>query len=248
MRVLQEPACVLHTTPYRETSLLVEIFTRQYGRIGMVARGARRPKSGLRAVLVPFQPLLLAWSGSGELVTLNAAEAVDEPLALSGDALLCGFYVNELVFRLLHRHDPHEALYDRYLQSLRALRKGDVLPAVLRLFEKHLLQELGYGLVLEHAADGHSPLAPEVIYDYLPERGPMVAQGVEGTGVQVHGETLLALAAERLVDPRTLQECKILMRACLAPHLGDRPLHSRKLFRSVKSHARSTEEEVGGSD
>jgi DNA repair protein RecO (recombination protein O) len=248
MRVDQEAAFVLHATRYRETSLLVEIFSRQHGRIGLVARGASRPKSGLRAILSPFLPLVVNWSGKGELATLCGAETDASAINLAGEALFCGLYMNELLVRVLHRHDPHELLYDRYVSSLLRLQGAHTMAETLRIFEKHLLQQLGYGLVLEHEVARNLPIDAEVVYDYLPERGPVVDSGSEVLGVRVRGATLLALAAEHIADPDLLHESRQLMRACLAPHLGDRPLHSRKLFRPGRARAGSTHAKVETSD
>jgi DNA repair protein RecO (recombination protein O) len=248
MRVFQEAAFVLHATRYRETSLLLEIFSRHHGRIGLVARGASRPKSGLRAILSPFLPLTVNWSGKGELATLGAAETDAAAFVLVGEALFCGLYMNELLVRVLHRHDPHESLYDRYVASLLRLQGTDAVAETLRIFEKHLLQQLGYGLVLEHDVAENLPIAAEVVYDYIPERGPVALRSSEATGVRVRGATLLALTTERITDPDLLHESKQLMRACLAPHLGDRPLHSRKLFRPGRARAGATNDKVETSD
>ena len=118
MRILQQPACIIHHTDYSESSLLLELFTRDYGRVGVIAKGARRPKSGKRALLNPFSSLLLSWTGRGELGVLTQTEANGLPVVLSGEALYCGFYVNELLLRLLHRHDAHEALFEGYQNCL----------------------------------------------------------------------------------------------------------------------------------
>ena len=248
MRVHQEAAFVLHATRYRETSLLLEIFSRHHGRIGLVARGASRPKSGLRAILSPFLPLVVNWSGKGELATLSGAETDSSAINLKGEALFCGLYMNELLVRVLHRHDPHELLYDHYVASLLRLQGADTVAETLRIFEKHLLQHLGYALVLEHDVVENLPIVAEVVYDYIPERGPVAARGAALIGARVRGATLLALAAERIVDPGLLQESKQLMRACLAPHLGDRPLHSRKLFRPGRAGADTPQDKVETSD
>lgn len=231
LRAQQQSAYVLHASHYRETSLLLEVFTRQHGRLGLVAKGARRPKSTLRGVLNPFQALLIGWTGRGELATLTAAETDGDSAALAGQALYCGFYLNELLVRLLHRHDPHEALFDRYRDGLRELAGAAVPEAALRVFEKHLLGEIGYGLVLDHDVGSRSPLEPEALYVYVPERGPLAATALGSEeGVRVHGASLQALDRERFPDARSLQETKTLMRSCLARHLGARPLHSRRLF------------------
>ena len=247
MRVYQEPAFILHASAYRETSLLLEVYSRHHGRIGLVARGARRAQHTTRALLTPFLPLLVNWSGKGELATLAGVDTESAAIRLERDALFCGLYLNELLVRLLHRHDPHEELYDIYQSTLVRLLDRDHVMQTLRLFEKHLLQELGYGLVLEHESNGNSPIVPALVYDYVPERGPVVA-GREVLGVKVHGTTLLALAAECMTDPDILRESKNLMRACLAPHLGDRPLHSRKLFRPGVVNSGPLNHKVGMGD
>lgn len=235
MRVQQQPAFVLHGRAYSETSLLLEVFTSQYGRVGLIAKGARRPTSRLRAGLAPFQPLLIGWSGRGELMILTGAEPDGAEFGLHGESLYCGFYLNELLMRLLHRHDPHERLYAAYRQTLATLSGNGRVEAALRLFEKRLLREIGYGLSLEQDADDRSPIAADAVYEYVPERGPVRVDQPElqrrAHGVRVCGESLLALANDDLSTPRALRETKTLMRALLAPHLGDRPLHSRQLFR-----------------
>lgn len=238
MRVTQASGFVLHQRDYSESSLLLEAYTRAHGRIGLIAKGARRPSSRLRGVLKPFQALLLSFSGRGELMLLTAAEPDGLGAPLSGEALYCGFYLNELLVRLLHRHDPHEALYDRYRAALEGLAAGAGNESILRVFEKHLLGEIGYGLVLERDTD-QQPLDPAAFYDYVADRGPVLIRHPELRarleGVRVSGATLLALAEERLPDPTTLREAKMLMRELLAVRLGDRPLHSRRLFQSVPS-------------
>lgn len=245
MRAWQQPAFVLHASQYGETSLLLEVFTRNHGRIGLIAKGARRTKSGMRALLSPFMPLVINWSGKGELPTLNGAESDGNAIGLAGEALFCGFYMNELMVRLLHRYDPHDSLYDRYRAALPGLQDSARMAPTLRIFEKHLLQELGYGLLLEREAESGSPVEPGVAYDYLPERGPVRAGAPEPGSVRLQGASLLALANEQFTDNRSLRESKNLMRACLARHLGDRPLHSRKLFRATQTDTEAETTEDG---
>lgn len=231
MRVSSHPAFVLHRRAWRETSLLLEVFTRGHGRLGLIAKGSRRPRNPVRGILMPFQPLLIGWSGRGELAVLTGAEPDSEAVELPGEALPCGFYLNELLVRLLHRHDPHEALFDDYRAALRALRDPPVRERVLRVFEKRLLTAIGYGLVLDHDIADNSPICASDVYDYILDRGPLrcVASASPSTGVRVRGATLLALHHEAL-DEETLAEAKALMRAALARHLGPRPLASRALF------------------
>lgn len=230
VRITEQEAFVLHRYPHGETSFIVELFAREHGRVGAMAKGARRSGSDYRALLSPFQPLLVNWSGRGELVTLAGAEAAGSAAALAGEGLLCGFYLNELLLRLIPRHDANEALFDAYGLALQGLA-GARREAVLRVFEKRLLQELGYGLILECDQAG-TPIDPSMYYVYAPEQGPRAASERE-TGA-VRGETLIALARDELTEPRTLQEAKQLLRAMLAPHMGDRPLRTRELFRTIK--------------
>lgn len=230
MRVSQEPAYVLHHYEYGETSQLLEVFTRQQGRIGLIAKGARRPRSPLRAALIPFQPLAVSFSGRGELPTLTAVEASGDAALIGGQALFCGLYLNELLLRLLHRHDPHERLFLSYAQALVHLGADLNAEATLRVFEKRLLEDIGFGLVLDHDVQDGSLLQPETRYRYLPERGPVAAEGLDDEGVAIQGASLLALARESLEDETMLVETKRLMRALLARHLGERPLATRDLF------------------
>lgn len=237
MRYHQQPAFILHQHEYSETSLLLEVFMSAHGRIGLIAKGARRPSSRLRGVLKPFQRLLVSWSGKSELGVLTGAETDGPDSALEGPALYCGFYLNELLLRLLHRHDPHSALFKAYELALRSLRHDASNEPVLRIFEKRLLRELGYGLVLDQDIEDRTPVNPEVMYDYVLDRGPVRLAhpelNIPTVGVRVRGASLLALAQESFGDPAALRDAKALMRAALSRHLGDRPLNTRKLFRHV---------------
>ncbi len=238
MRVHQQPAFILHHYDYTETSLLLEILTRNYGRVGVIAKGVRRSRPGKRALLNPFSPLLLSWSGRGELAVLTEIEANGLPLDLKGEATFCGFYVNELMLRLLHRHDAHEALFEGYHRCLLALQTGQVNDATLRIFETLMLQELGYGLVLDHDTVANMPIQADLTYEYIADSGPRRLNTGESArqGVEVRGATLLALAAGDLGEARTLKELKLLMRYVLKHHLGDRPLNSRKLMQTIRHH------------
>jgi DNA repair protein RecO (recombination protein O) len=226
-------AFVLHGYPYRETSQIVELFTRRFGRVAAVARGSRRPRSALRGVLQAFQPIQVAWFGRGELRTLSGAEWQGGQPPLQGDGLLCGFYLNELLLKLMPRDDPHESLYDRYREALASLATGGDPSPVLRRFEKGLLTELGYGPVLETEADSQRPIDPAVRYAYSLDHGPL-AREPRGNEVQLSGKTLLDVAADRYDDPVTLFESKQLMRFLINHQLGSADLHTRALFREVR--------------
>lgn len=231
-RVSLQPAYLLHRKPYRDTSLILEAMTPDYGRVGLVAKGARRPRSQLPGLLQPFLPLLLSWSGRGELFTLTDAEGRGPLLMPPGRLSISAFYLNELLLRLLPRDDPHEALFQAYSKALDRLARNEEVEWELRLFEKRLLEAIGYGLQLTQAADGGgAPIQPDRQYCYHLEVGPLPATERVG-GLLLGGRTLLALATEETaVGPEVRGEAKQLMRAALALYLGDRPLKSRELFR-----------------
>jgi DNA repair protein RecO (recombination protein O) len=233
MRVQGQSGFVLHGRDYSETSLIIEAFTPRHGRLGLLAKGARRPSSPFRGLLEPFQPLLLSWTGRGELPILTTAEADGDALLSTGPVLYCGFYLNELLVRLLHRHDPHEGLYTAYREALTALSHHATTESVLRQFEMTLLGEIGYGLVLDRDVGDNTPIDAGAWYDYVPERGPIRLVNPNlgrAQGIVVRGASLTALARNELNEPETLRETKRLMRLVLARYLGDKPLHSRKLF------------------
>jgi DNA repair protein RecO (recombination protein O) len=227
-RADQEPGYVLHTYPYKETSLIVEAFTRRHGRVAVLARGARRPRSAMRGMLLSFQPLQLAWSGAGELATLMRADWGGALRPLYGKGLMCGFYVNELVLRLLPREDAHEALFDQYAETIAALASGEALAGVLRGFEKRLLAELGYAPVLEREAMTGAPIDPGGRYRYEPDRGPVPA--LNGTELTVSGRTLLDVAADDYSRPETRDEARHLMRALIGQRLHGQVLHTRSVL------------------
>ncbi|SMC25297.1 DNA replication and repair protein RecO [Andreprevotia lacus DSM 23236] len=227
-RVDAAPAFILHQYPYRETSKLLEVFTRDHGRVVMVARGTQRPGSQLRGVLLAFQPILLSWFGSGEVKTLHAAEWQGGTPQLTGLPLLCGFYLNELLLKLLPREEPDPALFVSYfeaVQSLAALSGAGVEP-VLRSFELQLLRLQGYAPDWGHAEDG-SPVRADGEYGFLPGQGV----GLPRPGcIAVDGATLIEAAAGAFVSERTLAQGKLLIRAALGDILADTPLHTRRLL------------------
>lgn len=222
-------AFLLHAHPFSETSLVLEVFARDHGRLALLARGARRPRSALRGVLLGFQPLELGWFGGGEVKTLAKAEWVGGLLPLQGHSLLLGYYLNELLLKLLPREDAHPALFNAYAETLAALAKGASETVELRRFEKSLLRELGYGLVLDREAGSGANIRPDGQYEYQMERGIVEASSVS-PGPAVSGKTLLDLAADDYSDPRTLTESKLLMRQLMSYYLGNQTLQSRRVF------------------
>ncbi|MGP1676373.1 MAG: DNA repair protein RecO [Burkholderiales bacterium] len=227
-----QPGYVLHTYPFRETSLVVETFTRSHGRVAMVARGAKRPRSALRGSIMAFQPLGLSWSGRGELRLLLRAEWQGGQPRLQGRALLCGFYLNELLLKLLPREDAHEQLFLDYQTALTRLAEEAEPGAVLRRFEKALLRELGYALTLDSASG--AGIDPRKSYTYEPERGPVAVNGAAQAGLVLSGQALLDIVRDDYSDPLTLQQAKALMRLLISHRLEQKPLNSRRIFEELR--------------
>jgi DNA repair protein RecO (recombination protein O) len=232
-----EPAFVLHVYPYRETSVIVEAFTAGVGRVAMVARGAKRPRSELRGLLSAFQPLTLSWAGTSELKTLLKAEWRGGLPLPTGPALLCGFYLNELLLKLLPREDPHPGLWAHYEATLSALTQTAAAAeqaTILRRFELRLLAELGYAMPLARTASGEA-VQPGERYHYAFERGPLTAAEPGARYPVVRGETLLALADERYGDARVAAEARELMRSVLDHYLEERRIFSRRVVRDLQA-------------
>ena len=229
-----QEAYILHAHPYRETSLLLDVYTRVAGRMTLVARGARRPRSAMRGVLLSFQPVLLGWYGKGEVRTLTRAEWVGGQPLLQGEALLCGFYLNELLLRLLPREDPHEALFERYREALRGFASGRATGPILRAFEKVLLREIGYALVLERDSASGLGVDAAKTYTYDPERGPVEVSASSQADLQLAGQTLLDIARDDFSDAVTQQQAKLLMRSLINHRLEYQPLRSRRIFRELR--------------
>ncbi|NGY04448.1 DNA repair protein RecO [Solimonas terrae] len=226
-RIALEPAYLLNSRPYQDSSLLLEAYTRSHGRLGLVARGARGPKSKLRGLLQPFAPLLLSWSMAGELGTLSGAEAAGPPLPLQGERVFYGWYLNELMVRLLQRQDAHPVLFEAYALAIQQL-PGEMEAAqdALRIFERDLLAEIGYGLLLP------DELQAELHYRYHAEHGPMpVAAGVAGS---YRGISLIELRDGLFSSALARSECRRLLRESIAAQLGGRPLETPRLLREMR--------------
>lgn len=232
-RIDNEPGFVLHTWPYRETSLVVEVFSRHHGRTALIARGARRPRSALRGQIQPFTPLLLSWFGKNEVRTLHGAEWQGGLAPLSGLPLMCGFYLNELLLKLLARDDPHEQLFDYYRATLMELTQASDLERILRRFEKHLLSEIGYAATFHEEAEIARPVLAGQRYVFVPERGAYPGDASSMRGIPVSGQTLLDLDQDKLDAPATRAEAKLLMRALINHHLGNQPLYTRQMLKEL---------------
>lgn len=232
-RVVLQPAYVLHRRPYRETSFLIELFCADLGRVTVVARGARRPKSGDQGILQPFTPLIVSFAGKGELMALTHAETSGSVSSLQGACLFAGFYLNELLVYLLQKWDPHRKLYNIYSDTVTALRTPSLNQGMLRSFEKSLLEELGYGLLPRQEFGTRPAFEPELFYRFIPEQGFVLSGLGDAQGKQTNvfsGRSLLAIANEDWHDEVCLKDAKRLMRYVLAPLLGARTIYSRQLF------------------
>ena len=232
MRVSLTPSFILHQRPYKETSLIVDVFTREYGRISLVARGVRRNRKKSQGLFQANRNLNISWSGRGEMGTLTEIEANGPGIELKGEAMIAAFYLNELIIRLLHKHESHPELFDAYMVALTRLEHGQSELVALRYFEKQLLDSLGYGLVLDHEIDTTEPIDPGRRYFYIINRGPCAVKPENCGFVEISGSNLLALEREDFDDQSSLDEVKQLMRTTLNGYLGDRPLASRDLFRA----------------
>jgi DNA repair protein RecO (recombination protein O) len=236
-RLQLEPAYLLHHYAWRDSSRILELLTRSQGRVSVFARAARRGGSTLAATLQPFGELLVSWTSRGEAGQLTGAERVRAPAALAGDRLMSAFYANELLIKLLPRHDPHPALFDAYATLLNRLHDGEGQQArALRLFEKRLLDELGWGLSLESDAGSGNPLEPLRSYRYRIDRGPEALDGVAEGELVFSGASLLSLAREELGDERSLADARRLLRAALDQCLDGRPLRTREVLIAMRAH------------
>jgi DNA repair protein RecO (recombination protein O) len=236
MRIELTPAIVLHRRPWRDTSFIVEAFSREHGRVGLVAKGARRPKSRWRGLLEPLAALQLSWSGRGELYTLTEIETVRRH-ALAGNALMAGFYASELVMRLTARDDPHPAIHDSLAALLTALDDGAPAVVALRFFERDLLDELGYGVPLDATSDTGEAIEPNAAYVYDAELG-LRRRGQSETpidAVSISGRGLQGLIEGRFAGRAEVHEARALMQAAIKPHLGGRPLKSVETLKAMQA-------------
>ncbi len=226
MHVDAEPALILHARAYRETSLLLECLTRIHGRVGLIARGVRRERSRLpRGLLQPLQPLLLSWTGKGEIMTMTQAEACAAPFSFVGERIYSAMYLNELVLRLCARGDPHSELFDHYVQCLQRLSSAEPEAWTLRRFERDLLIALGYGLVLDREIDSGRALQASADYAYVIDAGPRPWSG-NRKDLRVSGAALLALASDEMPCAAHTAELRRLMRALLQHQLGGGSLNA----------------------
>ncbi len=234
-RVQNEPAWLLHHRPFRDSSQILDILSRDQGRLAVVSKGSRGAKSKLRGILRPFLPLQLSWFIRSDMGTLTGAEMDGAPLSLTGDALLSGYYVNELILKLLHRHDPQPEIFAAYGRTIERLAGSKDVAPLLRQFEIELLRILGYALNLDHDTQTKEPLRPQQQYEYRVEQGPVPISDHERDGPMVfRGAELDAIRKQQFADPAVLKNAGSLLRNVIAYHLDGKELKSRKVLMELR--------------
>jgi len=227
-RVQQQPGYILHHRPFRDTSQILDIVTRDHGKIAVVARGSRGSKSRLAGVLRPFLPLRVSWVAKSDLGTLTGAETTGPPAGMVGDALFSAYYVNELLLHFLHRYDPQPEIFNLYEEVIKALLITDNIAAALRSFELEFLSLLGYAVNLDQEFGSREPLGSDQNYEYRMEQGPVL---VERTGALVFtGAVYQGIAEQRFEEPDILKAASRLLREIIGFHLGGKELKSRKVL------------------
>ena len=240
-RIQNEPAWLLHHRPFRDSSQILDILSLDQGRLAVIAKGSRGAKSKLRGILRPFLPLQLSWFIRSDLGTLTGAEMNGAALSLSGDALLSGYYVNELILKLLHRHDPQPEMFAAYSRTIERLAGGKEVAAFLRQFEIELLRILGYALNLDHDTETTEPLRPQQQYEYRVEQGLVPVSDRDGPMV-FRGAEIDAIRNQQFADPAVLKNAGSLLRNVIAYHLDGKELKSRKVLKDMRNRKTGSEE------
>ncbi|MEX2131374.1 MAG: DNA repair protein RecO [Pseudohongiellaceae bacterium] len=232
-RIYLQPAYILHKQHFRNTSYLIDFFCLEYGRVRAVARGARREKSRYRSLLELFHPLLVSFSGRGELKTVSSVESSVSAIRLTGERLFSGLYLNELITRMLLANVEHRQVFQQYQETLLGLQADDDVNMLLRRFELSLLEELGYGVNLQQDWRHQVPIKPEGRYLFVPDLGveEITAMEVRETAVnEFLGQHLIDLERLQFRDSNSIKAGRRLLRLAIGSHLGEKPLHSRSLF------------------
>ncbi len=237
-RIESEPAFLLHHRPYQDSSRILDVISANHGRLALIARGSRSAKSRLRGILRPFLPLKMSWVIRSDLGTLTGAEMNGAPISLQGDALMSGYYANELLLKLLHRHDPQPEIFSAYTRTIENLAATADIARPLRHFEMELLRLLGYALNLDHDTDTREPLRSDTMYEYLVEQGPVPVANREG-GMVFSGQQLTAVRNEDFDRPEILTCAGRLLREVISFHLGGRELNSRKVLLELRREQRT---------
>ena len=236
MKIELTPCYILHHRDYSETSLILEVFSKEHGRINLIAKGAKRNKKQQGNSFNLYQQYNISWVAKSELGTLTDIEIVTPARSLKPELMMTGFYMNEVMLRLLHKHEPHPELFDSYDTSINKLMHGESKQIMLRYYEKTLLQSLGYGVILDHEVETGESLSNDKDYFYQFDYGPVFESENKDAGITISGKTLLELDNETLSEPKNINEAKILLRTILDQHLGNKPLASKALYQAYIKH------------
>ena len=229
--VYLQPVFILQQHKFKETSLIIDLLTRDFGRVSLLAKGVRKAGSKTAGLLQPFIPLTMSYFGRTELKTLTQVEITQPFIQLQGLALYCGFYINELVGCFLHRYDPHPDVFAYYGKCLSSLADSSKIEAALRIFELDLMDAVGYGLQLEYDFHNEKSVDPLTKYHFNVEQGP-----IEALDGLFSGKTLQAMKSREFTDPQVLIEAKILMRTVISVYLHGKPLKSREVINQIIQH------------
>lgn len=230
MKVELTPCYILHRRDYRESSLILEILSREHGRVSLIAKGAKRNKKQQGISYSLYQEYLMSWVSKSELGTLIDVELATIMTSMSPKQMMTGFYMNEIILRLLHKHESHPELFDSYNSTVRELSNNNTDQVLIRYFEKILLQSLGYGMIFDQDLNTGNDIVAGVNYYYKLDSGPTSNNHNSGAGIPVSGSTLIGLNNETLTDTKNKNEAKRLLRSLLNQYLGEKPLESRKLY------------------
>ncbi|GJM05191.1 MAG: DNA repair protein RecO [marine bacterium B5-7] len=230
MKVEHTPCYILHRRDYRESSLILEVLSREHGRVSLIAKGAKRNKRRQGISYNLYQEYLMSWVSKSELGTLVDVELATIMTSMSPKQMMTGFYMNEIILRLLHKHESHPELFDSYQSTVKELSNNNTDQVLIRYFEKVLLQTLGYGVIFDQDLNTGSEIVAEVDYYYKLDFGPTSNNQDNRMGIPVSGRTLIGLNNETLADAKNKNEAKMLLRSLLNQYLGEKPLASRALY------------------
>lgn len=236
-RIQNQSAWILHHRPFSNSSMILDIMTCEYGRISVIAKGSRSAKSKFRGILRPFMPLNISWLTRANLGTLIEAEVQGAPISLNGDALISGYYANELLLKLLHKDDPHNEIFLLYSETIKKLSLTNQLAPLLRQFEIKLLKLIGYALNLNEVSDTHKSLDPLSYYEYRPDMGPIEVENNKGP-MTFLGSQLKSIQQQNFECEDTLMCANRLLRHVISYQLGGRKLMTRKVIEEMKRNER----------
>ena len=230
-----EPSFMMHQMPYSETSQIVRIFSQNFGRVDLIAKGSKRPKSKFRYYLQPFLPLQLSWSGKSQLKTLRNAEIHGQYLAsIQGKYLLSAYYLNELILSFLRMEDPYPNLFAVYASTLHDFSESKPIEPSLRQFEILMLSEIGYAINFSTEADSQKPIETDMEYVFFVEKGFVSKRDHNSNTLVVKGQAIQAINKGDFSDQGTLICAKKIMRLSIQHHLDGRELKSKKVFRAIE--------------